>query len=528
LEDLLQKEVHKDYRLWLTTMPTKAFPVPILQSGIKVTKEPPRGLKANLRDSFSMVMNPEMWEGSRNPTAWKKLLFALTFFHGIVQERRKFGALGWNIAYEWNQSDLGASVKSLRIYAEGFDVVPWTALRYITGVINYGGRVTDFLDSRLLQTILVSFFDPKLLSEELAITADRVYRVPMQVGSLDSVNEYLSALPPYENPAIFGLHRNADITYNKNSSRRQLETVLSVQPRLSGGGGMSLDQQVCEIAEDFERRLPPIIDKADAHEDSYRITESGAMTSLGTILGQEVDVFNKILGKLRSSLRELKRAIKGEVVMNAMLESMFNAFLVGKVPEFWSKGGYLSLKPLASWFEDTIKRVEFLRDWNNNGPPLTYWISGFFFPQGFLTAALQTHSRAHKIPIDELAFRTHVTLMERQDEVDEGPESGVYVHGMFLEGARFNRDINSLDESASGELFTSMPVLWLEPVLRVDLKKEGSYACPLYKTSTRVGELSTTGLSTNFVLSLDLPCGKEHEPSHWVKRGVAMLCMLDD
>ncbi len=55
----------------------------------------------------------------------------------------------------------------------------------------------------------------------------------------------------------------------------------------------------------------------------------------------------------------------------------------------------------------------------------------------------------------------------------------------------------------------------------------GCYECPLYKASTRAGALSTTGLSTNFVLSMLLPTGTA-EPSHWIMRGVAALCMLDD
>jgi dynein heavy chain len=530
LEEIMLKEVHKDFRLWLTTMPTASFPVLVLQSGIKVTKEPPKGLKANLKDSFLQEVTPELWNSCQNaPTHWKRLLFSLSFFHAVIQERRKFGALGWNIPYEWNQSDFSASIKSLHTYLSDYDTVQWKALKYMIGVINYGGRVTDFLDSRNLQSLLLRFFHGDVLEGRYNITADGVYQIPSDVENLDTVKKYLDSLPPYENPELFGLHANADITYNRNTSRRQLEAILSVQPRTAGSLGLTPDEKVFQIADDFSKRLPLPIDKEKAHDDTYRITEEGTMVSLGTVVSQEIDVFNRINGKLRGTLNELKRAIHGEVVMNAVLEAMYNAFLVGKVPDSWHEGSYLSRKPLASWFEDTVQRIEFLRDWNDNGAPMSFWLPGFFFPQGFLTGVLQTHSRAFNIPIDDIVFRTHVMHMTSVEQVEDPPETGVYVHGLFMEGARFNRDANAIDESAKGELFTSMPIIWLEPITRGEVNKNATttFECPLYKTTARAGALSTTGLSTNFVLSLDLNAGSK-TPAHWIQRGVALLCMLDE
>jgi dynein heavy chain len=529
LEEIMLKDVHKDFRLWLTTMPTPSFPVLVLQSGIKVTKEPPRGLKANLKDSFLQEVTPELWASCQNATPWKRLLFSMSFFHAVIQERRKFGPLGWNIAYEWNQSDYSASIKSLFTYLSDYDTVQWKALKYMIGVINYGGRVTDFLDSRSLQTVLEKFFHPDALEGKYDITADGVYHIPAEVNDLDGVKKFLDNLPPYETPELFGLHANADITFNRNSSRRQLESILSVQPRTAAGAGLTPDQKVFQMADDMAKRLPAAIDKEAAHEDTYRITDDGTMVSLGTVVGQEIDVFNAIRKKLANSLSLLKRAIHGEVVMDAVLEAMYNAFLVFKVPESWHAGSYLSRKPLASWFEDTVQRIDFLRDWNDNGPPMSFWLPGFFFPQGFLTGVLQTHSRSCNMPIDDIDFRTHIMHMETADQVDDPPETGVYIHGLFMEGARFNRDTNAVDESLKGELFTSIPVVWLEPVSRAEVavKSERTYVCPLYKTIARAGALSTTGLSTNFVRSLDLNAGSK-TPSHWVQRGVALLCMLDD
>jgi len=112
--DFNQAECHENYRLWLTSIPDPLFPVSILQSGVKITNEPPKGIKANLKGTFQNIKESD-FEGSSKPYEFKKLLFCLAFFHAIIIERRKFGALGWNIRYEWMNSDLETSKLHLRV-----------------------------------------------------------------------------------------------------------------------------------------------------------------------------------------------------------------------------------------------------------------------------------------------------------------------------------------------------------------------------------------------------------------------------
>jgi len=144
---------HIDYRIWMTSMPTPAFPVSVLQNSVKMTMEPPSGLKANILQTYENFEN-SMLNDSIKPDQFKKILFAFAFFHAIVQDRRKFGAIGWNIPYAFTFEDFDVGRRQLKIFTDLYDEIPFEVLNILGAEVNYGGRVTDDKDVRLIKAIL--------------------------------------------------------------------------------------------------------------------------------------------------------------------------------------------------------------------------------------------------------------------------------------------------------------------------------------------------------------------------------------
>ena len=540
LEDILKKlrvKMDPNFRLFITALPHPSFPLGLLQMSTKVTNEPPSGLKAGLLRSYTPGIMVDQDRIERHETEnWRRLLFTLCFLHSVVQERRKFGPIGWCVPYEYNDGDLQSCILFLEKHMEN-GPISWTTFQYMVSAVQYGGKITDSIDTRLFRTYTEEWLRPQTTDEGFTFNpAQPLSKIPggfqyivPAYSEHGEYQSYISAFPAIDSPEICGLHPNADLSFRKNEADALIQSLLETQPKEGGGGiGGSREEFVFEKCKDLLNRLPE-----DYAEDVYKeqLKKLGDLkVPMNIFLFQEVQRLQNVIGKVRHTLTQLQLAINGEVVMTSELQEMLDSIYDAKVPYYWENtltGDEFSwrLSSLGDWFGSLLNRDKQNRTWLTNGRPKSFWLTGFFNPNGCLTAMKQEVTRKHEgWALDDVVYHTDVTSFERPEQLKQSPDEGIYVHGLFLEGAQWDRQEGNLSESEPKQLFTMLPILYITGVKATEEKNSkkslhgagGPYLCPLYKYKSRTDR--------NFIFNAQLKCPDDKAPSHWILRGVALLC----
>jgi len=486
------------------------IPQGILETAIKITNEPPTGMKANLHKALANF-NQDTMEMCSKETEFKSILFALCYYHAVVAERRKFGAQGWNRNYPFNTGDLTISVNVLFNYLEGNQKVPWENLRYLFGEIMYGGHITDDWDRRLCRVYLEEYMNPIMFDGELHLAPG--FPIPPSCD-YKGYHTYIDETIPPESPNLYGLHPNAEIDFLTTTSENLFRTILELQPRDIGAGGggeagQTREEKIKQKLDDVLERLP---EEFNLRELFAKAEEKTPYTVVAI---QECERMNTLTREIRRSLKELNLGLKGELTITPEMEGLQDALFFDVVPAQWTKRAYPSMFLLGQWYSDLIQRIKELEIWTGDFQlPAAVWLGGLFNPQSFLTAIMQTTARKNEWPLDKMCLSVDVTKKNR-DELGGAPREGAYTCGLYMEGARWDTQTGQIAESKLKELTPIMPVLFIKaiPVDRRDNKN--IYECPVYKTKSR---------GPTFVWTFNLKT--KEKAAKWVLGGVALLLQV--
>jgi hypothetical protein len=318
LEDILKRfkdACHSGFRVFLSCEPHKDFPISLLQMSLKVTDEPPKGLRTGLLRSYTTVIDQDRLD--RNETdAWHILLYALCFLHSVVQERKKFGPLGWSVPYEFNDGDLHACMTFLERHLEAGSI-SWPTVQYMVAEVQYGGKITDDMDRRLFVTYTGLWISPTTLlpgftfdslegsssnntnsSQHDSPRAAR-YNAPNYTEH-DDYLRFLTSLPDNDGPEIVGLHPNADLRFRSSEANQMLATLADIQPRQHSNesGAASVEDVVLEKCSALLESMPGDYSLATCGEMLRSHGEQETPTNV--LCYQEIQRFQTVLDRVRA------------------------------------------------------------------------------------------------------------------------------------------------------------------------------------------------------------------------------------
>ena len=495
------------FRLWITTEPTTEFPLVLLHRGIRITCEPPSGVHDAL---LAIVANlaDDILEEVKTPF-WKPMLLSLICMHVLSQERKRFGAIGWVVGYEFSAMDLLSSLtivsnhlfncqRKAKAAGNGNQgvvdatAIDWEALRYLISAIQYGGRIIDDRDQRLMDVIVKRFISPDLCSNGAIHLLDprrfaklhHLYRLRVDEGSnRESLVAEVDALPA-DIPEVFGLDGAAERVALELAGRamlESLETVLMCRGTEGDAGEHPGNERDLEQAAEASAAQDPDHAGVAHKEDTVASIDVKSLSS-----------------------EPIRAVFRMELSQNPSPTQMTH--LRSSIP---FKGRCMHLAAMSN-------------------------------PKALLNAVLQDFARRHSsLTIDELEIEWTVTKLATGGSVREPPKEGIYFWGITLEGGvvwdeqRGALKIPAAASSASSAssarssgssagppsgMRSALPVMHVSAIEKGKRKKspgKRTYTCPLYVDESRKAAV--------FVDFVELPIDSGLSSDELVQRGVAMI-----
>jgi dynein heavy chain 2 len=523
----LEKEIsalspaHK-FRLWLTTEPHDAFPLVLLEQSLKITFEPPPGLKKNLQRTYAS-WSPEFIErdagGSSSSRA--QLLFLLAFFHSMLQERRTYIPQGWTKFYEFSFGDFraGSNVMELACRSGAGTSIDWQTLHGLMENAIYGGRVDNPYDLRVLRCTLAEYFSPELLAGAKSLLRGGV-KLPSASAHHEDYLALIDKLPDSDAPSVFGLPDNIERSVQRTLSGEVIAQLKMLSA--SEGAARQFDR------EKWRAQLAPLLETwskltSTLQLDSNSTLSAGSKGGNAAVLApadafvaMENAMALELTQHVNNALQALKKVLYGSGLLTPAIQTVAAALLAGEVPgewrDRWDEGG----EDCADWLRALARRKRALTEWQEAALTGTLLsrpldLAELLHPGTFLNALRQQSARAQRCSMDGMKL---LSCWEKDRLPSAGAATEWFeVSRLLLQGASFEGG-TLLEASSDAPELAPVPSCFVA-FAREDADdmyaKESCLKVPLYYATDRERQLA----------EVSMPIAGNH--AHWVLAGVALF-----
>jgi dynein heavy chain 2 len=501
---LLLPGAHDDFRLWLTTETHDTFPIILLQQSIKLTFESPPGLKQNMLRTYenwdeSFLVNNSNGTANKNPKVRSRILFILSWFHAVVQERRSFIPQGWTKFYEFSSADLRSASDVIEAASFGSNRASpdWQTIHGLLENAIYGGRVDNEFDLRVLRSYLSKYFNDTMVDSS-ASELFKGYTIPSSVTHGDFVKK-VQTLSDIDAPLLFGLPPNADKLVQISRSNRVVDTLKSIVIASEEGNKFDRDRwanSLTPILMYWRKIVDPNKNILFATEETTSKTSDKTVTDpIQVFVNLEFKNAKALVKFVEARLKEIDEVVKGTALLTSNIQSDASALLSGLIPDKWQdKWEHGPFEKIQLWLSEIVNKTLALAQWREKSSNKTLLsqeidLSNLFNPNIFLNALKQFTARTTSQALDDLIHLVCNVKGTKSSVSDL--KCSVTLKSLLLQGCSFDgatlSDLNGEDASAL-TLFPTCEIAWItdKDLKEIQSKQSTqSMQVPIYFSPTR-------------------------------------------
>lgn len=517
---VLEKELNllkpnENFRLWMTTEMHPNFPTILLQCSLKITYESPPGIKKNIQRAY------ENWTPdfiSKGGLVYRsQALFVLAWFHAIIQERRNYIPQGWTKFYEFSNADLRVAADIIDRLCDSSvknrNDIQW---EFIHGLFNqavYGGRIDNPIDSDVLISYLVQYFNESFFSgsgKGPKIKFGPGLSLPSSC-ELRDYKDVIDSLPDTDSPKFFGLPLNIDRSCQIVVSN-QVISQLKILKRSDIKIGSKFDKEtvkpqfkpIWKLWEALKKNINPNeLKKKYSDDDKSPVKSFIFLEKLSSI---------RLVHTIDENLKAIHGFINGTMLLSEEIQKIASQLIIQQTPGSWQDQWDGPEDP-SFYMTTVVERFKALDKWISSiESPARFFeqeldLSELFRPDVFLNSLRQHAAREARVSMDGLKLVCSFTGPMR------GVSLNVKVTGLQLEGCGF--DGNKISEcQEDSPTVVSLPpcfIAWIQKEASMPYDERKVISLPVYFNNSR----------EKIINRLDVPCDSDH--SKWLQMGAAII-----
>jgi dynein heavy chain 2 len=547
-KELSSLEAHPEFRLWLTSETHPQFPSILLQQSLKATYESPPGIKKNLQRTFDSWEMDTFNDSSKVGAVKSRLLFLLSVFHAVIQERRTFIPQGWTKFYEFSYGDIRAGTFMMEAMASEMKErggIDWEAIHGLMDDAIYGGRIDNVYDNRVLRSYLTMFFNDMLASDDAGgteVLVGTALRMPKSTD-YDAFKKIIENIPDIDSPFIFGLPDNIERSLQRATSSNVIKLLRALS--VSAAEVTKFDREkwreklgpVLELWQTLSSSSPGLIGRkvdkrvtAGGHNETAASGGKKQHDPVDDFVTMQYELAGDICGMVDGTMNALKKVLFGTGLLTPQIQSVAKSLLGDTIPNEWFKTWDCGPEKPQTWLQEIVRKRIALGKWkaqSGRGNLLTSSealnLDDLFHPATFINALRQQTARTIGCAIDKVKM---VSSWPSPKDKDFRAIKGVcpipcILSSLFLQGASF---MNTLQESAPDAMeLTPAPSVCIGFVPMDTnensiMNSNATIGIPVFLSTTR----------EDFLMEIQMPINNEELKSRWILAGTALFLRAND